>query len=75
MTSLRLAAGPGKQAQPWLLAWAHLTLAPPARCSGNHEASDINALFGFRLECLERLGDAQVEAGAAGTSPAAWLLQ
>ncbi|GMH40175.1 hypothetical protein BSKO_08079 [Bryopsis sp. KO-2023] len=24
---------------------------------GNHEASDINALFGFRLECLERLGD------------------
>eukprot|EP00887_Chlorella_sp_A99_P006383 scaffold3.g6383.t1 len=26
---------------------------------GNHEAADINALFGFRLECLERLGDAQ----------------
>jgi hypothetical protein len=26
---------------------------------GNHEASDINALFGFRLECLERLGDQQ----------------
>lgn len=25
---------------------------------GNHEAADINALFGFRLECLERLGDA-----------------
>lgn len=24
---------------------------------GNHEASDINALFGFRLECMERLGD------------------
>jgi protein phosphatase len=24
---------------------------------GNHEASDINALFGFRLECLERLGE------------------
>jgi len=24
---------------------------------GNHEAADINALFGFRLECLERLGD------------------
>ncbi|KAG1658635.1 hypothetical protein FOA52_007569 [Chlamydomonas sp. UWO 241] len=24
---------------------------------GNHEAHDINALFGFRLECLERLGD------------------
>lgn len=26
---------------------------------GNHEAADINALFGFRLECLERLGDEQ----------------
>jgi len=26
---------------------------------GNHEAHDINALFGFRLECLERLGDEQ----------------
>ncbi|KAK9811526.1 hypothetical protein WJX72_005322 [[Myrmecia] bisecta] len=24
---------------------------------GNHEAADINALFGFRLECIERLGD------------------
>lgn len=24
---------------------------------GNHEAANINALFGFRLECLERLGD------------------
>eukprot|EP00889_Picochlorum_renovo_P008416 jgi/Picre1/35446/NNA_002908.t1 len=24
---------------------------------GNHEAADINALFGFRLECLERLGE------------------
>ena len=24
---------------------------------GNHEAADINALFGFRLECVERLGD------------------
>ncbi|KAJ6802742.1 serine/threonine-protein phosphatase BSL1-like protein [Iris pallida] len=23
---------------------------------GNHEAADINALFGFRLECIERLG-------------------
>jgi protein phosphatase len=23
---------------------------------GNHEAADINALFGFRLECVERLG-------------------
>lgn len=26
---------------------------------GNHEAADINALFGFRMECLERLGDAE----------------
>ncbi|KAL6748213.1 Metallo-dependent phosphatase-like protein [Haematococcus lacustris] len=26
---------------------------------GNHEAHDINALFGFRLECMERLGDDQ----------------
>eukprot|EP00884_Botryococcus_braunii_P021758 jgi/Botrbrau1/8266/Bobra.0001s0017.1 len=25
---------------------------------GNHEAADINALFGFRLECMERLGEA-----------------
>lgn len=24
---------------------------------GNHEAADINALFGFRLECIERLGE------------------
>lgn len=24
---------------------------------GNHEAADINAQFGFRLECVERLGD------------------
>ncbi|KAK9868860.1 hypothetical protein WJX84_000767 [Apatococcus fuscideae] len=24
---------------------------------GNHEAADINALFGFRIECIERLGD------------------
>lgn len=22
---------------------------------GNHEAADINALFGFRLECIERM--------------------
>lgn len=22
---------------------------------GNHEASDVNALFGFRVECVERL--------------------
>ncbi|KAK2079181.1 hypothetical protein QBZ16_002872 [Prototheca wickerhamii] len=26
---------------------------------GNHEASDINALFGFRMECIERLGEAE----------------
>ncbi|KAL6506501.1 Serine/threonine-protein phosphatase bsl2 [Orobanche gracilis] len=24
---------------------------------GNHEAADINALFGFRIECIERLRD------------------
>ncbi|XP_010522672.1 PREDICTED: serine/threonine-protein phosphatase BSL1 isoform X1 [Tarenaya hassleriana] len=24
---------------------------------GNHEAADINALFGFRLECMERMGE------------------
>lgn len=24
---------------------------------GNHEASDVNALFGFRVECVERLGE------------------
>ncbi|KAE8676460.1 Serine/threonine-protein phosphatase BSL2 [Hibiscus syriacus] len=23
---------------------------------GNHEAADINALFGFRIECIERMG-------------------
>lgn len=22
---------------------------------GNHEAADINALFGFRVECIERM--------------------
>ena len=26
---------------------------------GNHEAEDINALFGFRSECIERLGEAE----------------
>ncbi|KAG2402870.1 Serine/threonine-protein phosphatase [Vigna angularis] len=25
--------------------------------SGNHEAADINALFGFRIECIERMGE------------------
>eukprot|EP00271_Cylindrocystis_brebissonii_P001162 TRINITY_DN11466_c0_g1_i1.p1 TRINITY_DN11466_c0_g1~~TRINITY_DN11466_c0_g1_i1.p1 ORF type:complete len:942 (+),score=168.46 TRINITY_DN11466_c0_g1_i1:136-2961(+) len=25
---------------------------------GNHEAADINALFGFRIECIERMGEA-----------------
>ncbi|KAE8676867.1 Serine/threonine-protein phosphatase BSL2-like protein [Hibiscus syriacus] len=24
---------------------------------GNHEAADINALFGFRIECIERMND------------------
>ena len=24
---------------------------------GNHEAADINALFGFRMECMERMGE------------------
>ncbi|CAI7818739.1 unnamed protein product [Closterium sp. NIES-53] len=24
---------------------------------GNHEAADINALFGFRMECIERMGE------------------
>lgn len=24
---------------------------------GNHEAADINALFGFRMECVERMGE------------------
>ena len=28
---------------------------------GNHEEADINALFGFRIECIERLGE---EAGS-----------
>ena len=32
-----------------------LTLAPPPHHTT--QAADINALFGFRLECMERLGD------------------
>ncbi|KAL0460841.1 UNVERIFIED_CONTAM: Serine/threonine-protein phosphatase BSL3 [Sesamum latifolium] len=28
---------------------------------GNHEAADINALFGFRIECIERMIDNHVE--------------
>ncbi len=31
-----------------------ITHTPPP--TGNHEATDINALFGFRTECQERLG-------------------
>ena len=27
------------------------------RTSGLQQAADINALFGFRIECIERLGD------------------
>jgi hypothetical protein len=26
---------------------------------GNHEEADINALFGFRIECIERLGEVE----------------
>ncbi|XP_078445101.1 BRI1 suppressor 1 (BSU1)-like 1 isoform X2 [Wolffia australiana] len=26
---------------------------------GNHEAADINALFGFRIECIERMGESE----------------
>ena len=29
---------------------------------GNHEEADINALFGFRMECVERLGEAAGDA-------------
>ena len=29
---------------------------------GNHEESDINALFGFRIECVERLGESAGDA-------------
>lgn len=28
---------------------------------GNHEAADINALFGFRLECIERMVHASLQ--------------
>ena len=28
---------------------------------GNHEASDINALFGFRIECIERMVSSAAE--------------
>jgi len=41
----------------------HCSLAPQIEhpknvhlLRGNHEAADINALFGFRMECVERLG-------------------
>jgi hypothetical protein len=27
------------------------------RLGGSRQAADINALFGFRIECIERLGD------------------
>jgi len=27
---------------------------------GNHEVVDINALFGFRIECIEHLGEKDV---------------
>ena len=30
---------------------------PPPPPFSTHQAADINALFGFRLECMERLGD------------------
>ena len=32
---------------------------------GNHEAADINALFGFRVECVERLGAQRAAATCA----------
>ncbi|KAK9790585.1 hypothetical protein WJX73_006836 [Symbiochloris irregularis] len=40
---------------------------------GNHEAADINALFGFRLECLERLGEAGVWAWTRINALFNWL--
>ena len=34
---------------------------------GNHEAKDINALFGFRMECIERFGASQgLSRGSSG---------
>lgn len=39
----------------WHFSHAH----PRHPCPCALQAADINALFGFRLECLERLGDAQ----------------
>ena len=33
---------------------------------GNHEAADINALFGFRMECVERLGALMLFAAVDG---------
>ena len=37
------------------------------------QASDINALFGFRLECLERLGEAGVWAWTRMNALFNWL--
>ncbi|XLR23894.1 hypothetical protein S83_051794 [Arachis hypogaea] len=31
---------------------------------GNHEAADINALFGFRIECIERMNKSIAECGS-----------
>lgn len=35
------------------------TLSPTSPFDPSAQAADINALFGFRLECLERLGEAE----------------
>ena len=35
---------------------------------GNHEAKDINALFGFRTECAERFGAQRTSSGGVRTS-------
>ena len=41
---------------------------------GNHEEADINALFGFRVECVERLGEAAgVEAWTRFNTLFQWL--
>lgn len=35
---------------------------------GNHEAADINALFGFRMECIERMGESTASSSGSGST-------
>lgn len=41
---------------------------------GNHEAADINALFGFRIECIERMVCSEMHQIVSAHSFINWLL-